>query len=53
MAKRDKPVAKTKKRKSSPRPKEKAALRFDAFADSYLETAMWADRPEDCDADEI
>ena len=25
-------------------------LRFDAFARSYVETAVWADRPEDCNA---
>jgi hypothetical protein len=28
-------------------------LRFDAFTTSYLDTAIWADRPEDCDLDEV
>jgi hypothetical protein len=40
------------KSKKAPTPK-KEALRFDAFADQYLETAIWADRPEGCDVDEV
>jgi hypothetical protein len=40
------------KRKKASMPK-KEALRFDDFADSYLETAIWADRPEGCDANRV
>lgn len=31
----------------------KKELHFDDFADSYLSTAVWADRPEGCYADDV
>jgi hypothetical protein len=38
--------------KKANRPRQKT-LYFDAFAEAYLETAIWADRPEGCYADDV
>jgi hypothetical protein len=52
------PPPKAKKRlvvkaKKAPKNERKVTLRFDAFAESYLDTAIWSDKPEDCDADDV
>ena len=39
-----------KKPDKPPAPKIEA-LEWDAFSDSYFDTAIWAEKPEDCDAD--
>ena len=48
-------AAESETRKSAAKPERRAKkrLRFDAFSTSYLETAVWADCPEDCDARDV
>lgn len=41
------------KAKNPPKKKRKDKLHFDAFAEACLDTAVWADKPEDCDADDV
>jgi hypothetical protein len=41
------------KKASKPPAPKKEALEWDAFSDSYFDTTIWAEKPEDCDADDV